>query len=241
MKHWYATFGHGQTHPLTGENLMDCYTLVPGDTRELAQGLMMQSVFGAGYAFLYEYADGLGGAGVERYGMRLVEFIPPSPLSSVVWRAVESFPQVSLAQWVDYVAQPIEVAWYRSIEARDAVRILDEVDRAVGSDRSDRERSFAESSAIYEINNQAIELAEAASPLSDRSATSERSQLATATIDVDETNDFLVSRRGDQIEFSIPIRRPITVDEALRTAAHLATIADPGGERFAAVLEAVRS
>jgi len=119
-KHWYATFGHGQHHPLTGENLMDCYTLVPGETYEEAHGLMMQSVFGARWAFLYEHADGKGGAGVERWKMREVAFIPPSPLSPVVWAAVERFPSLSFARWVEFVAQPVEVAWHRAIAALDA-------------------------------------------------------------------------------------------------------------------------
>jgi len=119
-KHWYATFGHGQHHPLTGENLMDCYTLVPGETYEEAHGLMMQSVFGARWAFLYEHADGKGGAGVERWKMREVAFIPPSPLSAVVWAAVERFPSLSFADWIQFVAQPVEVAWHRAIAALDA-------------------------------------------------------------------------------------------------------------------------
>jgi len=98
---------------------MDCYTLVPGDTYEEAHGLMMQSVFGARWAFLYEHADGKGGAGVERWKMREIPFVPPSPLSAVVWAAVERFPSLSFAHWVEFVAQPVEVAWHRAIAALD--------------------------------------------------------------------------------------------------------------------------
>lgn len=114
VKHWFATFGHGQTHPLTGEELVYCYTLVPAETEAEAQSLMMRTVFGQQWAFLYERADGRRGAGVEQYKLREVPFISPSPMSEAVWAAFEKIGDPERPDWwVEKVSQPIELAWYR--------------------------------------------------------------------------------------------------------------------------------
>jgi len=59
--------------------------------------------------------------------------------------------------------------------------------------------------------------------------------------DLDTSNDQLVSRDGDgTVRIQLP-RRRMTGDGALRLAAWLAVVADPAGDEFEAVLNAVRN
>ena len=54
-------------------------------------------------------------------------------------------------------------------------------------------------------------------------------------------NEFLVSVAGDKIVILAPPRGPITREQALHLAAWIVTLADPGGEAFAAALDEVQS
>lgn len=61
--------------------------------------------------------------------------------------------------------------------------------------------------------------------------------------DLNSVNDFMVSSTADRKVVTIldlPIGGRMTRDEALRLAAWLVAVADPGGKDFAKVLEAVR-
>lgn len=111
-----VTFGYGQTHPLTGAPLDNCYTRVPGQTHADVRDAMAASVFGRQYAFIYETEDGPRGAGVTEFRMREVPFIPPSPVGLFLANLV---PNVDLAPsvWTDMVVQPAEIAHHRAIEA----------------------------------------------------------------------------------------------------------------------------
>lgn len=130
MRDWIVTFGGGHEHPLTGEPLRDCYVRVPAETYRDAHDLMLASVFGRQWAFVYEYGDddelpdgvrpGIGrSAGVNRYKLREVPFIAPSEmavrlLADEVARA-ES--RLSGDRWVDLVVQPAELELQRAIAA----------------------------------------------------------------------------------------------------------------------------
>lgn len=59
--------------------------------------------------------------------------------------------------------------------------------------------------------------------------------------EIDTLNDWLVGSRGGKIVIaSLPLR-PLEKHEALRLAAWIVAIADPGHEDFEKVLEAVES
>ena len=59
-------------------------------------------------------------------------------------------------------------------------------------------------------------------------------------MDIDTTNRFLVSARGDEVLVLNPPRTGISRDDALNLAAWLVALAG-GGEKFAAVLRAVEA
>lgn len=59
--------------------------------------------------------------------------------------------------------------------------------------------------------------------------------------DIDTNNDCLVGARGGRIVMMAPPYAPMSKERALRLAAWLVVIADPGGEKFAKVLAAVKS
>lgn len=63
------TFGYGQTHPLTGESLADCYVRVAGDSAT-SRARMLASPFGRNWSMQYATPER---AGVERYGLREVD------------------------------------------------------------------------------------------------------------------------------------------------------------------------
>jgi hypothetical protein len=56
---------------------------------------------------------------------------------------------------------------------------------------------------------------------------------------IDTFNKFLVGMRGETIIIGMPPRTPLVREEALLLAAYLVALADPSGERFRRVLEAV--
>lgn len=58
--------------------------------------------------------------------------------------------------------------------------------------------------------------------------------------DIDTTNDHLVGLQGGRVVMLMPPLGPMDTDEALRLAAWIVAIADLDGDRFTAVLEAVR-
>lgn len=183
MRDWYATFGSAHEHPLTGESLKDCYTLVPAATYHEAHELMIRSVFGRQWAFVYEHADlpdeQERAAGVVRWGLREIPFIAPSPLSDVVWAAFAKLP-VLPDLWVDAVSQPVELAWHRyEQERRDAL-----IRSAAATARRAAERVRATAAAMLTPDASDLprsaeeEPAEAASPPSDRSLTPQVAQPA---------------------------------------------------------------
>ncbi|CAN1724402.1 conserved protein of unknown function [Hyphomicrobium sp. 1Nfss2.1] len=59
--------------------------------------------------------------------------------------------------------------------------------------------------------------------------------------EIDVMNKFGVSVGGGGIALLVPPRTPMTKDEALVLAAWLVALADPLGERFEKVLDAVLS
>lgn len=131
MKLWIATFGGGHTHPLTGESLRDCFTRVPGEDYRAAHNTMSMSVFGRAWAFLYEYEDAPGekvrkadygrAAGVKRFGLREIPFIPPSEVARTLWAAADHDAAIAarVSWWVDRAVQPAELAHQRILAARD--------------------------------------------------------------------------------------------------------------------------
>jgi len=134
MRTWFVTFGGSHTHPLSGESLRDCYVRVPAEEYRDVHQLMFASVFGRRWAFVYEYADaadvprdGFDGAqlqrsaGVERFGLREVPWIPPSVMARRLldlangdtggdWAIL-----LSPDRWVDLVVNPAEVEHQRAI------------------------------------------------------------------------------------------------------------------------------
>ena len=56
---------------------------------------------------------------------------------------------------------------------------------------------------------------------------------------IDINNDHAVGLRDDQVVIAVPVAGTMTRPEALRLAAWLAAVADPGQEEFGEVLEAV--
>lgn len=58
---------------------------------------------------------------------------------------------------------------------------------------------------------------------------------------VDTTNDHFVGVNDFGVVVAMPPVAPMAVDEALRLAAWLVAVADPGGDRFQQILTAVRS
>lgn len=70
---WWFTFGSGQTHPLTGADLMDTYVVLPG-TYEEARAAMIASPFGNRWAFQYGSAEL---AGVGNFRLRQVPMPDP--------------------------------------------------------------------------------------------------------------------------------------------------------------------
>jgi hypothetical protein len=73
------TFGFGQTDPLTGESLANCYVWVEADDREAARRIMLdrfgRAETGGNWAFDYPDEDA---AGVHRYGMREITLEVPA-------------------------------------------------------------------------------------------------------------------------------------------------------------------
>lgn len=69
---WYFTFGHGQKHRVTGEDLMGSYVVINGTYLEARQ--QMVEAFGTKWCDQYDSADG---AGVERFSLRRIELPPP--------------------------------------------------------------------------------------------------------------------------------------------------------------------
>lgn len=59
--------------------------------------------------------------------------------------------------------------------------------------------------------------------------------------DVETFNGHMVGVQGDKIGMMMPPRGLMTRDEALVLAAWLVSLADPVGERFAAILDKVQS
>lgn len=68
------TFGFGQTDPLTGESLADCYVWVEAADLGVARQLMLNR-FGGEHVgnWAFDYPDGEA-AGVDRYGLREIDF-----------------------------------------------------------------------------------------------------------------------------------------------------------------------
>lgn len=128
VKLWYATFGDGHTHPITGESLRDAYTLVPGDTYEDAHQAMTRSVFGRQWAFLYENADNHRGAGVARFGLHEVPFVPSSPVGVAMWaaydKAIADHPMAHPHGVAQVMAEAAELAW-QAREVLDAIAGLE--------------------------------------------------------------------------------------------------------------------
>lgn len=60
-------------------------------------------------------------------------------------------------------------------------------------------------------------------------------------IPLDTTNEFLVGLQGDTVVVMVRVPHRLSRERALSLAAWLATVADPGGEEFAGVVEAVRN
>jgi hypothetical protein len=59
--------------------------------------------------------------------------------------------------------------------------------------------------------------------------------------EIDKVNRFLVGVQGDQIRVMIPVHNaPLTKAEAINLAAYLVALADPAGEKFPALLRAVK-
>lgn len=58
---------------------------------------------------------------------------------------------------------------------------------------------------------------------------------------IDTMNEFLVGAQADAIVIMVRIPHRLSRERALCLAAWLAAVADPGGDDFAAVVEAVRN
>jgi hypothetical protein len=58
---------------------------------------------------------------------------------------------------------------------------------------------------------------------------------------IDAMNDHLVGVNGSGVVIVVPPTAPMGRDEALRLAAWLVAVADPGGERFEEIRNAVLS
>jgi hypothetical protein len=71
---WYFTFGHGQTHPVTGEHLLGAYVVIHGTATAARE--QMVAAFGTAWCDKYSSADG---AGVERFALRRIE-LPAAPV-----------------------------------------------------------------------------------------------------------------------------------------------------------------
>lgn len=56
----------------------------------------------------------------------------------------------------------------------------------------------------------------------------------------DVPNAFFVGLKGDKITFLRPFPQPLTKDEALNLAANIVVIADPGGQKFKALVRAIQ-
>lgn len=69
---WYFTFGHGQTHRVTGEDLMGSYVVINGTFQAARQ--QMVSAFGTRWCDQYGSAEN---AGVERFSLRRIEIPDP--------------------------------------------------------------------------------------------------------------------------------------------------------------------
>jgi len=65
---WYFTFGHGQTHPATGEDLLGAYVVIHGTATAARE--QMVAAFGTAWCDQYSSAEG---AGVERFALRRIE------------------------------------------------------------------------------------------------------------------------------------------------------------------------
>lgn len=59
--------------------------------------------------------------------------------------------------------------------------------------------------------------------------------------EIDTTNKFMVGMNGGGLAILIPPHRTISNADAILLAAWLVALADPGGERFSVVLEAIQS
>lgn len=60
--------------------------------------------------------------------------------------------------------------------------------------------------------------------------------------EIDTSNDHMVGIRSGGIVFSYPPTHwPMTRDESLRMAAWIVVLADPEGERFQAILDAIQN
>lgn len=69
---WYFTFGHGQTHPVTGEDLLGAYVVIHGTATAARE--QMVAAFGTAWCDQYSSAEG---AGVERFALRRIELPQP--------------------------------------------------------------------------------------------------------------------------------------------------------------------
>lgn len=84
---WWFTFGSGQTHPLTGEDLNLEYVVLEG-TYEETREAMFASPFGHRWSFQYATADK---AGVDRFGLRQIEMPEPTvEAESKIWACPEN-------------------------------------------------------------------------------------------------------------------------------------------------------
>lgn len=69
---WYFTFGHGQTHPASGEDLMGAYVVINGTYLGARQ--QMVDAFGLSWCDQYSSDEK---AGVAMFGLRQIELPPP--------------------------------------------------------------------------------------------------------------------------------------------------------------------
>ncbi len=58
---------------------------------------------------------------------------------------------------------------------------------------------------------------------------------------MDTMNEFAIGISGEHVRLLVPPPRELTKDRALLFAAWIVAVADPFGEKFAKVLEAVRN
>jgi hypothetical protein len=58
-------------------------------------------------------------------------------------------------------------------------------------------------------------------------------------VEIETFNKFLVGASGRGLTIMNPPRGPMTTDDALLLAAYLVAMADPGGDQFKPVLDAV--